>query len=150
MSAVQHEVVITVPGVPIPQGSKNPWGGEANPHTKGWRQAVAEQAAAAALSGPIDGPVEVQVNFVFPRPKAHYRTGAYALFLKPSAPFWHTSAPDLDKLQRAIGDALSGPVLRDDRQIAIWNALKLYGERPRAEITVRSLYALDGPYAEGL
>jgi crossover junction endodeoxyribonuclease RusA len=132
-------IVFSVPGIPIPQGSKTRWGSEDNPHTKPWRQAVAEHARRLALDGPILGSVAVSVDFVFPRPKAHYRTGRYADWLRDDAPHWHTNTPDLDKLARAIGDALRGVVLRDDSQIAAWHIEKRYGHEPRADIAIALL-----------
>jgi Holliday junction resolvase RusA-like endonuclease len=127
-----------VPGVPVPQGSKNPWGGEANPHVKSWRQTVAESARRNGNTL-VDGPVAVSVSFVFPRPKKHFRTGKLAHELRPDAPRWHSSTPDLDKLQRAIGDAMKGVLLRDDSQIVFWKARKRYGSWARAEIRVTAL-----------
>lgn len=131
-------IEIVVPGVAAPQGSKNPWGGEANPHVKSWRETVA-RAAAAKNGTIIDGPVLVSATFVFPRPKKHYRTGKNAHLLRDDAPRWHTGKPDTDKLERAIGDALTGVVLRDDSQIAFWKARKRYGSWARAEIRVMPL-----------
>lgn len=131
-------VAFVVPGVPQQQGSKNQWGGEDNPRVRPWRATVAS-AASEAVDALLYGAVEVEVVFVFPRPKAHYRTGAHAGELKESAPSWHTGYPDLDKLQRAIGDALAGVVVSDDRQISSWLVEKRYGATARAEITVREL-----------
>lgn len=129
-----------VPGVPVPQGSKMPWGGEANPHVKSWRASVAAVATDAMPGGPIDGPVNVIADFYFPRPKAHYGSGRNAARLKPTAPRWHTSTPDLDKLQRALGDAMKGTVLRDDSQVASWHVRKLYAAAtPRAVVRVETL-----------
>lgn len=133
------ELHFTVPGIPVPQGSKTPWGSEANPHVKTWRETVARFAHEALPRGPLFGPVRVAVVFVFPRPKGHFRTGKYEGQLRPTAPEWHTSTPDLDKLQRALGDALKGVVLTDDSQIAAWDTRKLYGARPGAQVTVTRL-----------
>ena len=47
--------------------------------------------------------------------------------------------PDLDKLERAIGDALTGIVFRDDSQIAWWSVWKVYGEPARAHIEIATL-----------
>src|SRR5262245_5562628 len=121
----RRTIGFTVFGVPVPQGSKMPYGGEANPHLSPWRSTVAEKAA-EATNEPLLGPVEVTAEFVFPRPKGHFRTGRRAGELKDSAPYWHTIKPDLDKLMRAIGDALSGTVLHDDSQIATWMVCKRY------------------------
>lgn len=139
-------IEFTVHGIPVPQGSKTRWGTEDNPHTRGWRATVAE--AAAKLDAPcLSGPVSVSVEFVFPRPKAHYRTGKHADELRESAPLWKTSAPDLDKLQRAIGDALAGVLIRDDAQIAVWHVSKVYGAPPRAELYIEPLLVLSTPEA---
>lgn len=136
------EVTFTVPGVPAPQGSKTrtKWGvREDNPATRPWRSAIAWEATAAMQGLDIlTGPVEVLVHFVFPRPKSHFGTGTRGEVLKESAPKLHTSPPDADKLERAIGDSLRGIVLRDDAQIAHWDVWKLYGQ-PHAEIVVREL-----------
>jgi Holliday junction resolvase RusA-like endonuclease len=131
-------IAFTVYGIPVPQGSKTRWGTEDNPHTRAWRATVAEQAAQLGAE-PLLGPVSVTVSFVFPRPKAHYRTGKFADQLRPAAPMWHTSVPDLDKLQRAIGDALAGVLIRNDSQICAWHVEKTYGAMPRADVTVESL-----------
>jgi crossover junction endodeoxyribonuclease RusA len=124
-------------GAPVPQGSKNPWGGEANPKTRPWRAAVSA-AAADAMDGQalLAGPVELTVEFVFPRPKSHFGTGRNAGVLKDTAPEYVTKAPDLDKLTRAIGDALTGVVFRDDAQVADLSVRKVYGEPTRALIEV--------------
>lgn len=138
------EIRFTVPGVPAPQGSKTrtKWGvREDNPATRPWRTAVAWEATAAMHADERDtflGPLSLQVVFYFPRPKNHYRTGRLAGVLKDQAPRRHISKPDVDKLVRAIGDALTGIVCRDDSQIAELRAEKLYGE-PRAIVTVTEL-----------
>ena len=133
-------IAFIVRGIPAPQGSKTPYGTEDNPHTRPWRATVAE-AAARELDGdgPLTGAVQVRVLFVFPRPKTHYGRGGNADRLRPSAPVYHTVYPDLDKLERAIGDALSGTLLRDDKQIVSWSTFKVYGNDPRAEIVALPL-----------
>lgn len=133
------ELTFTVPGVPVPQGSKMPWGAEANPHVKSWRESVAAAAAEVMANGPVDGPVNVIVDFFFPRPKGHFGSGRNAERLKDSAPIWHSAKPDLDKLQRALGDAMTGVVVRDDSQVASWHVRKLYGSQPHASVRVETL-----------
>ena len=138
----QGQVVISfvVPGIPVPQGSKQPWGGEAHPHLRSWRAEIADQASKEMHDREVLwGPVEVQVKFVFPRPKKHYHQRKLDMgTLRDDAPLYHTNTPDLDKLQRAIGDALSKIVINDDSQIARWTTSKIYGV-PRAEIRVLML-----------
>jgi len=104
-----------------------------------WRATVAARAREAfGDRPPLAGAVELDVAFVFARPKAHYRTGRHAGELKPSAPVYCDKRPDLDKLLRAIGDALTGVVLVDDGLIVELRSRKFYG-RPSAQIAIRVL-----------
>ena len=127
-------------GLPAAQGSKNPWGGEANKQLKPWRNDVAV-AALASLNGEplIAGPVSLRAVFIFPRPKSHYRTGKRAGDVKENAPGWKTSAPDLDKLVRAVGDALTGVLFRDDAQIVDIAVTKIYGQTPGVHVKIEEL-----------
>lgn len=134
-------IVISVPGIPAPQGSKvrNRYGGvrESNPNTMPWRGLVTTKAAETMRGRPpLATPVHVNVRFTFPRPKSHYRSGKHALELRHDAPTWCDKKPDLDKLQRAIGDSLSGVAIRDDSRIVSWDAVKVYGDSAGCEITV--------------
>lgn len=133
-------IEFTVIGVAAPQGSKTRtrWGlREDNPNTRPWRATVAAEAAHAWQGRPLCGdPVQVVATFVFPRPRSHYGTGRNAGTLKRSAPLWHKTKPDGDKLARAIGDALTGTILRDDSQIAQWTIRKVYGDPARAHIEI--------------
>jgi Holliday junction resolvase RusA-like endonuclease len=142
------EYTFTVPGIPAPQGSKvrTRYGvREDNPATRPWRTAVAWEASALRAriddneqydaTFPLLGPLSLWVVFFFPRPKNHYGSGKNSDVLKPSAPIFHTSKPDGDKLTRAIGDSLTGVLVRDDSQFCDVRAVKLYGE-PRAVIMI--------------
>jgi Holliday junction resolvase RusA-like endonuclease len=133
------EVELVVIGEPAPQGSKTRWGTEDNPRTAPWRATISA-AAHHAMNGqpPYMGPCALEIEFYFPRPKAHFGSGRNAETLKPAAPTFVTRAPDVDKLVRAVGDALKGYVVRDDAQFAIVRAEKVYGT-PRARILVREL-----------
>jgi Holliday junction resolvase RusA-like endonuclease len=146
-------VSFTVIGTPAPQGSKTRWGTEDNPNTRPWRAAVAAEAALHRDQIVGDdlavGPVRILARFYFPRPKNHYRTGKHSGTLKDTAPVYVSTTPDLDKCCRAIGDSLTGVLLRDDSQIVHWDALKLYGSPARAEITIRPCWADDAASAAG-
>lgn len=121
-----RSVAFTTIGLPAPQGSKNKWGGEDNKRVKPYRDAISADAAAAMTGDLFTGPVNLSVDFYFPRPKSHYRTGKHAGTLRDDAPVYVATKPDLDKLLRAVGDALTGVVLRDDSQIVLTDARKLY------------------------
>lgn len=135
-------------GEPQPQGSKTVGTAksgrrfvrEDNPETGPWRQAVAS-AALAAMNGRQlrPGPLRMRVVLVFARPAGHFGTGRNTGRLKPSAPLYCRTRPDLDKLLRALGDALTGIVFRDDAQIVDVHAEKHYGEPAHAHITVDEL-----------
>ena len=94
-----------------------------------WRQDV---AVAAYRHKPedwdINKPVSLRCEFVFPRPMTHYGTGKNIDKVKDSAPTHHIVMPDLDKLIRSIGDAIStGRVLlRNDSLITSVYAVKRY------------------------
>lgn len=146
-------IELTIIGTPAPQGSKTRtrFGvREDNPATKPWRATVAWEAHALWQGRPlIDLPVEVDALFVFPRPKAHYRTGRNAHLLRDTAPAWCATKPDADKLARAIGDALTGVLLRDDNRIVNWRIRKVYGEPARCELRITAADANDAaPAAE--
>lgn len=133
---------ILVHGVPQPQGSKNPWGGEANKNTRPWRGHVSQVVGEAWGDSPILlGPVRVDVTFAFPRPKSHFRTGKNAHLLRDDAPHYKQGKPDADKLQRAIGDSLTGVAMRDDSQIVEWHVSKVYDEQAYAQLDILDLTA---------
>lgn len=130
-------IEFTVHGIPAPQGSKTAWGTEANPNTRPWRAAVTAEAAQTMTGIPLlEGALELAVLFVFPRPKSHFGTGKNAAVLKDGAPIFHRSKPDADKLLRAIGDALTGVLCRDDSQFAQVRATKMYGDSAHARVRV--------------
>ena len=126
-------ISFSVLGLPVPQGSKNPWGGEASKRLKPWRNdmmVAARRAMDERRQVLLLEPVDVHLQFCFPRPRAHFGTGRNAGKLKESAPVYVAKAPDLDKLIRAVGDALThSGILHDDGQIAILVATKVY-DRP--------------------
>ena len=136
----------SVLGLPAPQGSKKHVGGgrmvESSKRVKPWRRDVAAAYVDHDFGDMLDGPVSVTVNFYLPRPKSHYGTGRNAGALKPSAPAEHLTMPDLDKLQRAVGDALTRLAWRDDSQIVAWHAYKHYATTDHpvgAQITIQEL-----------
>ena len=146
-------VTLVIYGVPITQGSKvkTKWGMyDDNAKTlKPWREAV-KTAALEAMHGRdrFTGDVGISCVFTFDRPQSHFGTGRNAGVLKPSAPKRPTGghSGDLDKLERAIYDALTdGGVWRDDCQVAMSDASKVYVgtpgalDKPGARITVEVL-----------
>jgi crossover junction endodeoxyribonuclease RusA len=132
-----------IPGIPRPGGSKrgfvNPRNGRViitdagGSRTKDWR-GVCATVAKQAMNGlpPFVGPLRLTLVFVMPRPKSHYRKAG----LKPDAETWHRVKPDRTKLTRAMEDALTGIVWRDDCIIVAGPTDKVYGESPGARVRV--------------
>ncbi|MGH9251885.1 MAG: RusA family crossover junction endodeoxyribonuclease [Acidimicrobiales bacterium] len=140
---MSNSLVFTVYGLPAPQGSKRHVGNgimvESSKRVKPWREDV-RQAALDALREPFTGPVEMHVTFTLPRPKGHYRTGRNADLLRDAAPKFPAGKPDLDKLLRAVMDALtSAGVWKDDAQVVHALVTKCYdgdGFRPGADVSI--------------
>lgn len=135
-------------GLPVPQGSKQAFvvgkravvteRGQAT--LKPWRSSIAA-AAAELVEEPLAGPLSIRLVFTLPRPKSHYRTGAHADELREAAPWWVETRPDIDKLARAVLDALTGVAYRDDGQIAELGAAKTFGSRPGVGVEIVRLEA---------
>ena len=124
--AIRTDRVISfqVHGLPIPQGSSRAWIINGKPvitsTAKGlatWRRLVADVAQRFAPEEPWVGPVGITLHFGIPKPK--------------SAPkkrrVWPDKRPDLDKLTRAVLDALTYVVFADDSQVVEIEATKDYG-----------------------
>ena len=155
---IEFIVDFEVFGIPQQKGSQIPFRGKngkvftrpANPKSTDWQRSVA-QAAGRAMGDQqiVDGPVFVVAIFDMPRPNNHFGTGRNQGRLKSSAPHWVTTNPDTDKLFRTVGDALSGVVIRDDRQIALEVAGKRYTNEA-AKVTVSVCRLGDGDYVDVL
>lgn len=105
-----------------------------NNELKSWRSRVAFEATCAlrGVSVSLAGGIELYAEFYLPRPQS--------ISKKYAGP--HLKKPDLDKLLRAIGDALTGVLWTDDNTLGHIDGRKYYaayGEQPRAVITVRTL-----------
>jgi len=86
------------------------------------------------------GPVRVDCEFVFPRPKSHFTSKGQ---IKADAPVWHTQKPDRDNLDKAVLDTLTKiEMWRDDSQACSGQLLKRWtalGEPSGVQITVTSI-----------
>lgn len=129
---------IVVPGRPVPQGSKRAFvqGGRAIMREsagdklstyRGDICRAAREVMGAFEDPPYQGAVYVGLEFRFPRPRSHYRTGRNAELLRDNAPSHLTRPPDIDKLSRAVLDALMfAGVFHDDGQVVSLIARKYY------------------------
>ncbi|GAB3952391.1 hypothetical protein GCM10029976_090500 [Kribbella albertanoniae] len=129
IAAAQFVVV----GNPEPQGSTRAFvvkghavTTSANKNLKPWRTQVTAAARnamfAAPRSFPLLGAVTVHAEFAMRRPKSVRRR-------------YPIVKPDLDKLQRAIGDALvDAGLIKDDCQIVGWSPTKRYQDDPEISL----------------
>lgn len=145
------ELRFTVYGNAQPAGSKrafrHPHTGkimvaDANQKAKPWQyeiKAAAVDALGGEISGLLEGPLAVEFRFYTPRPRSHYGSGRNADVVKASAPARPITRPDVLKLSRAVEDALTGIVWKDDSQIVEELLEKHFGEPARCEIVIAEL-----------
>lgn len=137
-------LAFTVYGVAAPKGNmraihipgmKFPIVTDSNRSVKSWSQLVAEGASRAIAALPagdrglLTGPVRLTLAFYMPRPKKFDK--------RPDAA--HQTAPDWDKLSRAVSDALSKVAYLDDRQVVEAVVGKFYaatGQPPHVDVRV--------------
>jgi Holliday junction resolvase RusA-like endonuclease len=139
----ENNWTLFVPGVALPQGSKTafiskstgrPIVKDNNIKLPRWRMTVTAAAIERMQVGdrefPFTTPLAVSITFIFDRPKSHYGTGRNAYAIKKNAPAYPAVTPDLDKLLRAILDALTDAgVWHDDAQVCWVQTAKRYRDR---------------------
>lgn len=138
-------ITFTVPGLPAPQGSKKAFRtpktgklivAENSKFVGPWRDRVALAAHIAWNGRPVltEVPVRVQIEFVLKRATGTPKS-------RPTPPAIKNNG-DLDKLERAVYDALTGVIISDDK-LVIENAnrkrIAEIGEPTGAIITVEEL-----------
>lgn len=132
------KVELRVAGIPQPQGNKTVYNGHvvegrtpaAREAFKSWRGAVTDAArAACAEHGPFPaGPLHLSLTFWMPRP-ASARKGEV----------WCWKRPDIDKLERAVLDALEqSGLIGNDSQVVTVVASKPYAvdRAPGVEVAI--------------
>lgn len=108
---------------------------DANPKAKDWKTLVA-LSAGGMRKELLDGPLAVQFYFFRPRPQGHFNSKGGLNKLGLATPYPATK-PDVLKLARAVEDALTGVLWRDDAQIVSESILKRWGEPARVEVHVQ-------------
>ena len=111
-----------------------------NPQLRSWRQDVAAVVAEAA-DGQLEGPIQVDLEFVLSRPSGHFGKRG----LLPSAPRYPTGARgDLDKLCRAVLDAVTAAgAWRDDGQVVRLDAWKRYAAEAEGPHVFGAIHELE-------
>lgn len=114
---------VFVPGDPVTQGSMRVMRGRAihSNHTRlmRWRSDIADSHPWTVT----DGMVDVELRFFIKRPRTTKRS--YPRL-------------DIDKLIRAVLDALTGHAYGDDSQVVTVTASKEFSDTPGVRITMRS------------
>lgn len=108
---------------------------------EGWKSQIAEAARPVLPAAPLTGPIRMNVDFFFPRPKAHYLKAG----LRATAPLWHRSKPDADNAAKAVMDALT--TLRaweDDAQVVELVVRKFYAKEIQNAGALVTIEALEG------
>jgi len=140
---------LSVPGVPVAQPRQRHRafvvGGQARvqnytPAThpvQSFKALLALTARKAWKKAPLEGPLRVEVTFLFPLPastKASVRKQVEAGVWVP-----HITKPDADNCIKAVKDGLNGILWQDDKLISegVWR--KGYGQVPGVEIAVWAL-----------
>lgn len=125
-----------VPGSPAPQGSKRHVGHgrmiESSKALGPWRERVA-LAAHSHADGLMGGPIRIRLKFVMPRPKSTPKRTT------PPA----VKRPDIDKISRAILDAITGVLIADDSQVVDLHATKRIAELDESHGVLIELEQLD-------
>ena len=81
----------------------------------------------------IEGGVDIEIVFSFIRPKSVSAKKRPHMIVKP----------DIDKLERAVLDALTHHAYNDDSQVVKLSARKIYGDEEYIEINVHEYHELN-------
>lgn len=115
-----------------------------NPKTKTWMDSV-KWFAMKNFGRPclLLGPIELIFVFYRDRPQGHFGSGKNAGVLKSSfVNAMPVSKPDSLKLGRAVEDALTGIIYKDDSQVCHHDIRKVYcsgNEKPGVKIIIREI-----------
>ena len=134
---------IYIPGVPDskmrPRATKN---GHMYDPNAAKKEASIQKAQVTGYKGVFKGALRVNFDFVFPRPKSHYRTGKNAGTLRPDAPEYCCNSKDFDNLEKFYCDSFNFIHYVDDRQIVAASTFKTWAEfekTPHVKMTIKAL-----------
>jgi Holliday junction resolvase RusA-like endonuclease len=117
----------------LPRGWTRPVLTTDNAKLKPWRQQLAQTAMVTmhdcgAKMAARGVPISITLTFYFDKPKSERKAAQYK-----------TTKPDLDKLLRAVLDALTGIAYADDSQVTECRVAKIFGSPARLEVHVSKL-----------
>ncbi|UQD53323.1 RusA family crossover junction endodeoxyribonuclease [Bacillus methanolicus] len=82
----------------------------------------------------LTGALEVEIRFTMPIPESWSKKQRAAAIGE-----YHVKKPDADNLVKGVFDAMNKIAWKDDNQVAKITAIKIYGENPGIEITIKEL-----------
>ncbi len=99
-----------------------------------WKADIARAFEGCTPPAPLDGPIRIDADFIFPRP------GKLLRKCDPEDEIPHIAKPDRDNCEKALLDALKAiGLFRDDCQVCAGEVRKFYAAktgRPGARITI--------------
>lgn len=96
--------------------------------SRDWKRTVLAQVLERKPPVPVEGPLTMTLVFEVPRPKSTPKRVQYPI-----------KRPDLSNMLKAIEDALTGVVYRDDAQIVELSVTKRFGPTPGVAVRVEAL-----------
>lgn len=104
-----------IPGKPYPlkRPRRSANGGMFDPAENRAAKSAIGTIARQSISAPINGAVNVKIQFNMARPKSHFGKK----YLRDSAPTFHGQKPDIDNLIKTVFDGLNGVAWADDAQV---------------------------------
>jgi crossover junction endodeoxyribonuclease RusA len=110
------------------------------PEVKKALDAVADELKAYKPARPLEGPIELTIQFVYPWRAQDLASRAKAALCKLIRWDWHTARPDTANVAKGIIDRMTKlGFWLDDGQICDERYRKKRGERPSISITIREL-----------
>ncbi len=128
-------MTIQIAPYPAPRPRVTRFGTYNSPKYTEWKQTLAslvrKQYTTITLS-----PVELEIVFIFTKPKSWSKKKAQSTRL-------HTIKPDIDNLAKAVMDALTGVIYKDDGQVCKLNLCKQYGAKESIELNITELRGVE-------
>lgn len=132
-------IKLTIPGEPIPASrpcvTRHGLAFTAEPY-RSYKEKAHQVIKQQYLDTPISGALHVQIKFYRSVQKSVSELERHRRLSGLHRP---TMKPDIDNLFKAVTDACTGIVWKDDNQIVSTKSDKFYSEDPRVEICVERL-----------
>lgn len=98
---------------------------------------MACQAACKGVQMPENAPLMVGMVFYMPIPKSTPKR--LRKRMEQTENVFHTRKPDTDNCAKSILDSIRGIAYKDDNQVAVMQATKVYSANPRVKVTISTI-----------